>query len=110
MCSPHTCRGHISAGLAAPRAQILAEPHPAAPPHPQGFGLGRGGEAVTPRPWLAGTAQTLAPALPALPGFVGTADCRTGRLSHGSAQFVFIQSILLLNETITANTGPEDKP
>lgn len=87
---PYLQRTRNPAGLAAPRDQILARPHPAAPPRPQGFGLGRAGEVVTPRPQLAGTARPLTPAAPALPGFVGTADCRAGGLSRGSAQFVFI--------------------
>lgn len=83
MRSPHTCRGHVSVGLAAPGVQISV--HSTSPP--QGFGVGRAGEAATPHPRRAGTAQ--APA-PALCGSLGMAGCRTGGLGCGSARFVFI--------------------
>lgn len=68
LAQPHTCQGFLS-------AQTLSRPHPTSHSTslPAGFGLGGAGG-----PLLS------------LPGCVGSAGGRMGRLSRSSAQFVFI--------------------
>lgn len=65
---PHTCQGFLS-------AQTLSRPHPTSHSTSLAAGFGLGGAGG---PLLS------------LPGCVGSAGGRTGRLSRSSAQFVFI--------------------